>query len=79
MVNCALSLLGPLPPMDVEAVRLELEKIYAEGIYALHSSDAEWWEKTSAQGWLRFMEVSRQFSIPANGEGFQFFRTALCL
>ena len=77
MVNCALSLLGPLPPMDVEAVRLELEKIYAEGVYALHSSDAEWWEKTSAQGWLRFMEVSRQFSIPANGEGVQFFRTAL--
>jgi ubiquinone biosynthesis protein len=77
MVNCALSLLGPLPPMDVEAVRHELEKIYADSVYAMHSSDAEWWEKTSAQGWLRFMEVARQFSIPANGEGVQFFRTAV--
>lgn len=77
MVNCALSLLGPLPPLDVEGIRREMEKIYADAVYAMHSSDAEWWEKTSAQGWLRFLEVARQFQIPASGEGLQFFRTAV--
>jgi ubiquinone biosynthesis protein len=75
MVNCAITLLGPLPPMDVEAVRHELEKIYADAVYAMKSADAEWWEKSAAQGWLRFLEVARQFSIPAGANTIQFFRT----
>ena len=75
MVNCALSLIGPLPPMDVERIRIEMEKIYADGVYAMNSRDAEWWEKSAAQGWLRFLEVSRQFSMPASFEAIQLFRT----
>jgi ubiquinone biosynthesis protein len=75
MVNCALTLLGPLPPMDVEGVRHELEKIYADAVYAMKSEDAEWWEKSAAQGWLRFLEVARQFNIPAGYDTIQFFRT----
>jgi hypothetical protein len=75
MTNCALSLLGPLPPLDVESIRHEMEKIYAEAVYAMRSEDAEWWEKSAAQGWLRFMEVARQFSIPAGTDTIQFFRT----
>lgn len=75
MTNCALSLLGPLPPLDVESIRHEMEKIYAEAVYAMRSDDAEWWEKSAAQGWLRFMEVARQFSIPAGADTIQFFRT----
>jgi ubiquinone biosynthesis protein len=76
MVNCSLSLLGPLPPLDVERIRHELEKIYADWIYAVNSKDAEWWEKSSAQAWLRFLEVAREFRIPASGEMIQFFRTS---
>jgi len=75
MVNCALSLLGPLPPMDVQSIRHEFEKIYADAVYAMKSEDAEWWEKSAAQGWLRFLEVARKFSIPAGADTIQFFRT----
>ncbi len=75
MVNCALTLLGPLPPMDVERVRVETEKIYADSVYAMQSDEAEWWEKSAAQSWLRFLEVARQLSIPASFEAIQFFRT----
>ncbi|MCZ7659435.1 MAG: AarF/UbiB family protein [Xanthobacteraceae bacterium] len=75
MTNCALSLLGPLPPLDVEGIRREFEKIYAEAVYAMRADDAEWWERSAAQGWLRFMEVARQFSIPAGADTIQFFRT----
>jgi ubiquinone biosynthesis protein len=75
MANCAISLLGPLPPLDVEGVRHEFEKIYAEAVYAMKSNDAEWWEKSAAQGWLRFLEVARQFHIPAGADTIQFFRT----
>jgi ubiquinone biosynthesis protein len=75
MVNCALSLIGPLPPMDVERIRIEMDKIYADGVYAMISKDAEWWEKSAAQGWLRFLEVARQFQMPASFETIQLFRT----
>ena len=75
LANVALSLLGPLPPMDVESVRHELEKIYSDAVYAMKSDDAEWWEKSSAQGWLRFLEVARKFSIPASADTIKFFRT----
>jgi ubiquinone biosynthesis protein len=75
MVNCALSLIGPLPPLDVEKIHSEMEKIYSEAVYAMGSEDAEWWEKSAAQGWLRFMEVAREFSLPASMETVQLFRT----
>ena len=75
MSNCALSLLGPLPPLDVEGIRHEFEKIYADAVYAMKSDDSEWWEKSAAQGWLRFLEVARKFSIPAGADTIQFFRT----
>jgi ubiquinone biosynthesis protein len=75
LTNTALAMLGPLPPMDVEAIRWELEKIYADAIYAMNSEDAEWWEKSSAQAWLRFLEVARKFHIPATFDTIQFFRT----
>jgi ubiquinone biosynthesis protein len=75
MVNCALSILGPLPPLDVEGIRHEFEKIYADAVYAMKSKDAEWWEKSAAQTWLRFLEVGRRFSIPASADMIQYFRT----
>jgi predicted unusual protein kinase regulating ubiquinone biosynthesis (AarF/ABC1/UbiB family) len=76
LVNCALSLSGPLPPMDVERVRTEMEKVYADAVFATHSRDAEWWEKSSAQGWLRLLEIARRFAIPANFEAIQLYRTS---
>jgi hypothetical protein len=41
----------------------------------MKSDDSEWWEKSAAQGWLRFLEVARKFSIPAGADTIQFFRT----
>jgi ubiquinone biosynthesis protein len=76
IANIALSLAGPLPPMDVDKLRGEMEKIYSDWVYAMNSRDAEWWERSSGQGWLRFMEVAREFHIPANYESIQFFRTS---
>ena len=59
--------------MDVEKVRFEMEKVYRKRSMR-QLDDAEWWEKSSAQGWLRFLEVSRQFALPANFESLLFFR-----
>jgi predicted unusual protein kinase regulating ubiquinone biosynthesis (AarF/ABC1/UbiB family) len=74
MVNCAITLAGPLPPIDVERVSKEFEEIYADWVYAQKSTDAEWWERSSAQAWLRYIEVARKFAFPVNLETIQFFR-----
>jgi predicted unusual protein kinase regulating ubiquinone biosynthesis (AarF/ABC1/UbiB family) len=76
IVNTALSLAGPLPPLDVETVRNEMEKIYSDWVYAMNSKDAEWWEKSTGQAWLRFLEVAREYSLPASYEAIQYFRTS---
>ena len=76
IVNTALSLAGPLPPMDVDKVRNEMEKIYSDWVYAMNSRDAEWWEKSTGQAWLRFLEVAREYSLPASYESITYFRTS---
>ena len=76
IVNTALSLAGPLPPMDIDKVRNEMEKIYSDWVYAMNSRDAEWWEKSTGQAWLRFLEVARQYSLPASYESIAYFRTS---
>lgn len=74
MVNCSLTLMGPIPPVDVERLRWEIEKIYADWMYAQRSKDAEWWERSTAQAWLRFMEVAQEFGLPVGFETIQYFR-----
>jgi ubiquinone biosynthesis protein len=76
MVNCSINLMGPLPPMDVEDIRYHMENIYADWLYAQASTDAEWWEKSTAQAWLRFLEVSQMYAIPATFETIQYFRVS---
>src|SRR5215510_13589386 len=76
IANTALSLAGPLPPMDVDRLSAEMEKIYSDWVYAMNSRDAEWWEKSSGQAWLRFLEVARQYSLPASYESITYFRTS---
>ena len=74
MVNCSISFTGPLPPVDVERFGKEVEQIYADWMYAQKSRDAEWWERSTAQAWLRYIEVARKFGIPVSLETIQFFR-----
>lgn len=74
MVRTSLKFAGRLPPINVDDALRALEQIYADWIYAVSSTDAEWWEKSSAQAWLRYISAARQFGIPVNRETIQFFR-----
>ena len=68
------SFTGPLPPVDVERLGREVEQIYADWLYAQKSRDAEWWERSTAQAWLRYIEVARKIGVPVSLETIQFFR-----
>ena len=74
MVNCTVGLSGPLPPIDVERVGKEIEQVFADWVYAQKSRDAEWWERSTAQAWLRYIEIARRNGISVTLETIQFFR-----
>jgi ubiquinone biosynthesis protein len=77
MVNCSVRLAGPLPPMDVDAANKGMEEIYADWVRAVRSPDAEWWERSTAQNWLRYVNVANEYGIPVSLETLQFFRATL--
>jgi ubiquinone biosynthesis protein len=74
MVRTSVNIAGRLPPVRVDDVLAALNDIYADWMYATSSTDAEWWERSSAQTWLRFITVARQYGIPVGVETIQFFR-----
>jgi ubiquinone biosynthesis protein len=76
IANASLGLAEPLPPVDLEMVRKELEIICADWVYAQRSKDAEWWERSAAQVWIRFMETARRYQVPLTFETVQFIRAA---
>src|SRR5262245_8683911 len=77
MTQCTMNLAGRLPPIDVDKVFKAMEDIYADWTYAVTSTDAEWWERSSAQNWLRYINVARENGIPVSLETIQFFRATL--
>jgi ubiquinone biosynthesis protein len=77
MAVSSIALGGPLPPIDVDRLLAAVEEIFTEWLYASKSTDAEWWERSNATNWLRFISVARKFGIPANLETIQFFRGTL--
>ena len=76
MVNASIGLAGPLPPIDIEQIRKELEKIYGDWLYNQKSPDAEWWERSMGQVWIRCLEVARRYNMPMKFETIQYFRAA---
>ena len=66
MVQAAIALLEPLPPIDVDEFRLRLEQVFWKDLYAIKSKHSPWWEHTSATIWISFAKLSREFRIPMN-------------
>ncbi|TGD98914.1 ABC1 kinase family protein [Methylobacterium nonmethylotrophicum] len=77
MVASTVNLSGPLPPIDVERVMKSVEGIYADWVYAISSKDAEWWERSTSQTWLRYISLARDNGLPVSLETIQFFRSTV--
>jgi ubiquinone biosynthesis protein len=77
MVRASITLAGRLPPINVDDALAAMEDIYADWVYAHNSTDAEWWERSTAQIWLRYINVAREYGIPVSNETIQFFRATL--
>jgi ubiquinone biosynthesis protein len=77
MVNALIMLAGPLPPIDVDRFVKALEAIITDWVFALKSDDAEWWERSSAINWFRYISVAQEFGVPLGLEMIQFFRATV--
>ena len=74
---CVLGLLEPLPPIDVDALAREIESVLDDSTRAARSSNAEWWERTSAGVWISFLRVVRHYGVRVNLDVLRMVRSTL--
>jgi len=77
MVQSALAILEPLPPIDVDEFSKRIEGIFWQDLYAFKSKHTEWWERTSAKIWIRFLGLAREYNIPLNLNTLKMIRSTL--
>jgi predicted unusual protein kinase regulating ubiquinone biosynthesis (AarF/ABC1/UbiB family) len=77
MVEAALHLIEPVPPIDVHALHQRIETIYNRQIFALRDKDAEWWERTTMGLWMAMVQATQQFKLPLNLDVIRQFRSSL--
>ncbi len=77
MVQAALAILEPLPPIDVDEFSKRVELIFWQDLYAFRSKHTEWWERTSAKIWIRFLHLAREYNVPLNLNTLKMIRSTL--
>lgn len=64
MAKASIAMMGPLPPIDVDAFAHELEALYRTSVFAMRSKKSAWWERTTASQWFAFLKASMKFKVP---------------
>lgn len=64
MVSCVIGLMEPLPPIDVDSLRRNLEDAWWKAFYGIKSKHAQWWERTSFRLWTALYREVRRHRIP---------------
>ena len=77
MVQAALAILEPLPPIDIDEFSKRVEGIFWQDLYAFKSEHTEWWERTSAKIWIRFLRLAREYNVPLNLNTLKMIRSTL--
>ena len=77
MVKATMALLEPLPPIDLNAFKADLERVLFRASAAMWSKQAHWWERTTATFWLRLMQLTRQYNLPVNSDTVKGLRATL--
>jgi ubiquinone biosynthesis protein len=77
MVQSAVALLEPLPPIDIDEFSKRVELVFWDDLYAFKSKYTQWWERTSAKIWIRFLELARQYNIPLTLSTLRMIRSTL--
>jgi ubiquinone biosynthesis protein len=66
MVQAAMALMEPLPPIDVDVFAKKLEAVFWADLYAIKSRHSQWYERTTANLWIGFLKLAREYNVPSN-------------
>jgi predicted unusual protein kinase regulating ubiquinone biosynthesis (AarF/ABC1/UbiB family) len=68
MARASLSLMEPLPPIDIAALVKFAQEEYMHVLHTFNTPAryTEYWERTSARQWMAVIRVARMFNIPMN-------------
>lgn len=77
MVQAILSLLEPLPAIDINELARDFQAALVENLIIFKSNKGAWYEKTSAQLWLSFLGLIGKFGISAPKDILLFARGSL--
>lgn len=64
MVQAAMAVIEPVPPIDKDEFALRLETKFWNDLYAIKSKKSEWWERISARLWIAFLKLAHEYDIP---------------
>ncbi|HEV7767526.1 MAG TPA: AarF/UbiB family protein [Thermoanaerobaculia bacterium] len=64
MVQAALAIIEPLPPINKDEFALRLESVFWNDLYAIKSKQSDWSERISARVWIGFLKLSREYNVP---------------
>jgi ubiquinone biosynthesis protein len=64
MVQAALGIIEPVPPIDKDEFALKLETMFWNDLYAIKDKHSHWSERISARLWLGFLKISREYQVP---------------
>ena len=66
MTRAAMSMMEPLPPIDVPAMVKQIQEEYMRVLHTFNTPAkyTQYWERTSARQWLVLMRIAQKFNIP---------------
>jgi len=64
MVQAALAIIEPVPPIDRDQFGKELESKFWDQLYAVKSKHSEWHERITSRLWYDFLDLSRKHKVP---------------
>jgi hypothetical protein len=68
MTRASLSLMEPLPPVDVPSLVKHCQDEYMRVLHTFNTPAkyTQYWERTSARQWLVLIRISQKFNLPMN-------------
>jgi ubiquinone biosynthesis protein len=77
MAQCALAMLEPLPPMDINAITKDTENGFHSQLLAMKSKHSPWFERTTANMFLTSINITSKYHLPVPRDYLMFVRASL--
>ena len=77
MVQAAISLLEPLPPIDGDELAERLEMEFKEALYEIKNKSGKWQQRTTTKIWMSIMEAARDYQVQMDPDTIRMIRSCM--